>query len=189
MKCPTILICSCIAVITIGCVSVSSPPVRLTGEKTLVENQIIGEYREIEDDAWAVSSAKTGVQRQKGTGSAAGDDVIFNAMKIRELHEDRIRTYKNEGSLGEALNGFTVYRSVDKYEKDADLKKNLMTVIDEENKARRAIFERSVILSGKEKPSEPEIAAIGAQFAAEEKSRAQKNDWIQESNGTWLRKK
>ncbi|MGL4368109.1 MAG: DUF1318 domain-containing protein, partial [Spirochaetota bacterium] len=90
---------------------------------------------------------------------------------------------------GEANTGYAAYRSDAKYEKDSDLKKNLFVIIEEENNARRTIFERSVVLSGKEKPLPEDIAAVAKKFAADEKNRAQKNDWIQESNGTWLRKK
>ena len=180
--------CFFAAVFLAGCV-VSPPPVRMTGEKTLVENQIIGEYREIEEDSWAVSSVKTGVQRQKSSSLAAGDEASFGAMKIRELHEDRIRYYKNEEAAGEANTGYIVYRTAAAYEKDADLKKNLMAVIDEENKARRTLFERSVILAGRDKPSAADVDAVAKKFAAGEKDRAQKNDWVQESNGTWIRKK
>ena len=104
------------AVLLSGCI-ISPPAVRLTGEKTLVENQVIGEYREIEPDSWAVSSVKTGVQRQKGS-SVAGDEVIFEAMKIRELNAERIRSYKSEGSLGETAAGLVAYRPLDRYEKE-----------------------------------------------------------------------
>ena len=170
-----------------GCI-VSPPAVRLTSTPTVVENQVIGEYREIEPDSWAVSSVKTGVQRQKGS-SVAGDEVLFEAMKIRELNAERIRSYKDEGALGETSAGLIAYHSRDKYEKDAELRKNLMTLIDEECRARKSIFIRSAELAGKEKPSEADIAAVSKAFAAEQLDLAKKNDWILESNGTWTRKK
>ena len=170
-----------------GCI-VSPPTVRLTSTPTIVENQVIGEYREIESDSWAVSSAKTGVQRQKGS-SVAGDEVLFGAMKIRELNAERVRSYKDEGALGETSDGLVSYRQRDKYEKDADLKRNIMTLIDEECKARRTIFVRSAQLAGKEKPSDADTAAVAKTFASEQRDLAKKNDWIQESNGTWTRKK
>jgi hypothetical protein len=171
-----------------GCI-ISPPAVRLTGEKTLVENQVIGEYREIESDSWAVSSAKTGVQRQKGSSSVAGDDIIFNAMKIRELNSERIRSYKNEGALGETAAGLVAYRPLDKYEKDSDLKRNILSLIDEECRARTKIFIRSAELAGKVKPSADDTAAVAKAFAADQLNLSKKNDWILESNGTWTRKK
>ena len=188
MKHYIVLVVLAIAATITGCV-VSPPAVRLTGEKTLVENQVIGEYREIESDSWAVSSAKTGVQRQKGSSSVSGDDIIFNAMKIRELNAERIRSYKNEGALGETASGLVAYRSVDKYEKDSDLKRNILSLIDEECRARTKIFTRSAVLAGKAKPSAEDTAAVAKAFAAEQLNLSKKNDWILESNGTWTRKK
>lgn len=188
MKCYTLI--AMIAAITVfsGCI-VSPPKVRLTGEKTLVENQVIGEYREIEPDAWAVSSAKTGVQRQKSSSTVAGDETIFNAMKIRSLNDERIRSYKNEGALGETASGLVAYHTADKYEKEEVLKKNILVLADEENKARESIFRQSAVIAGKTQPVAADIDAVAKRFAAEQRDLAKKNDWIRESNGTWTRKK
>jgi uncharacterized protein YdbL (DUF1318 family) len=171
-----------------GCV-IAPPEIRLTGEKTLVENQIIGEYREIEDDAWAVSSVKTGVQRQEGIQVLSGDEVFTKAMQIRELNESALRRYKDEGSVGEMITGLVSYIKIDKYEKDNDARKTLLGIVDDENKARHTVFERSLAVTGKRKPTEDEISQMGKKFAEDEQSRALKNDWIQGSDGKWQRKK
>ena len=42
-----------------SCITVTPPKVNMTTEKTAIERQIIGEYRELEKDAWAISSART----------------------------------------------------------------------------------------------------------------------------------
>jgi hypothetical protein len=76
-----------------------------------------------------------------------------------------------------------------KYESDAEARKYLFTLIEDENKARRVIFERSLILSGKESPTDEELANFAKRFAQAEQSRSQKNDWIQRSNGQWQKKK
>ena len=171
-----------------GCV-IAPPEIRLTGEKTLVENQIIGEYREIEDDAWAVSSVKTGVQRQQGARLLSGDDKFVEAMKIRELNAPLVRAYKNEGAVGESADGFLSYMKIDKYEKDREFRGALMTLIDDENRARRTVFERSLISAGTENPSQSDISLMGRKFAVDEQTRSLVNDWIQGSNGQWQRKK
>lgn len=171
-----------------GCV-IAPPEIRLTGEKTLVENQIIGEYREIEDDAWTVSSVKTGVQRQQGARSLSGDDKFVEAMKIRELNAPLVRAYKNEGAVGESADGFLSYMKIDKYEKDHESRSALKTLIDDENRARRTVFERSLVSTGTANPSESDIAFMGRKFAVDEQTRSLVNDWIQVSNGKWQRKK
>ncbi len=183
-------ICIMVSMITgiSGCV-IAPPEIRLTGEKTLVENQIIGEYREIEEDAWTVSSVKTGVQRQQGVQVLSGDDQFVRAMKIRELNEPLIRAFKDEGAVGEGNNGYASYVKTDKYEKDRESRKALQNVVDDENRARRTVFERSLVVTGTQKPAESDIALMGKKFAADEQSRALVNDWIQGTNGQWQRKK
>jgi uncharacterized protein YdbL (DUF1318 family) len=177
---------SCVSII--GC-SIAPPAVHLTGEKTLVENQIIGEYRELEPDAWAVSSVKTAAVSGKTGMVQSSDEQMFRALKIRELNEDAIRHYKNEGAIGETANGYAEYKTVARYESDKEIKKILTSVIDDENNARRTIFERSLVLSGKEKPTPADMSLVAHKFADEERSRAQKNDWIQGNDGQWQRKK
>lgn len=171
-----------------NCSSIVAPGVTLTSEKTATENQIIGEYREIEPDAWAVSTVKTAVTRQKST-SVSSDPELMMALKMRELNEEQIRKYKNEEAAGEGSNGYLMYRTSKKYESDKDIKKVILSVIDDENKARRTIFERSIILSGKTAAGDADVSMIAKQFAKEEQSRAQKNDWIQGTDGQWQRKK
>jgi hypothetical protein len=173
--------------VQISC-AIVAPDVKLTGEKTIIENQIIGEYKEIEPDAWAVSTMKTYTAKQK-TSVVSADPVFMGAMKMRELNEDAVRRYKNEGVAGEASSGYILYRPNQKYESDKDLKKVIMNVLDDENKARKTIFERSLVLSGNEKPADAEITTLAKRFAEDERSRAQKNDWIQGNDGQWQRKK
>ena len=42
----------------------------------MIERQITGEYRELEDDAWVVSSARTNVQKEK-SGTAIAVPLKF----------------------------------------------------------------------------------------------------------------
>ena len=129
-----------------SCCLISPPDVHLTGEKTVVERQIVGDYRELEKDAWIISSVRTNIQRSKGT-TTGGDEYILKALKIREFHEDKIRRYKDQGAVGEKNNGFIAYIRHSKYESDKNLKNILLRVAEEENKARKiAIPDEGLIL-------------------------------------------
>jgi hypothetical protein len=173
-----------------SCCLITTPAVMLTGEKSSVESQIVGEYKELEKDAWVISSVKTNVQKGLSAPVAEGsDEELIEAIRIREFHENKIRGYKDEGVIGEKNDGFVQYREAHKYERDSESKKILSVVIEEENKARRTIFTRSLVKSGIEKPGEDEIAAFGRMFAEEQRAAAVKNDWIQEKSGVWVRKK
>jgi hypothetical protein len=182
----TILIFSTV----LACITIEIPTPTITGEKTVIERQIVGDYRELEKDAWIISSVKTNIQRKRGTTSVIGGDrILFMALKIREFHTDKIRDYKNSGAIGERNDGYIVYRKVSRYEKDRELKGILLRVMEEENRARKTIFRRSLMRSGVETPGEKEMVGFGRVFAKEQRVLAQTNDWIQEENGSWVRKK
>lgn len=174
----------------LACSTIEIPTPTITTEKTVIERQIVGNYRELEKDAWILSSVKTNIQRKRGTTSViSGDRILFMALKIREFHMDKIRNYKNSGAIGEGNDGFIVYRQVPQHEKNRDLKDILLRVMEEENRARKTIFRRSLMRSGVEAPGEKEIYNFGRVFAKEQRALAQTNDWIQEENGSWVRKK
>ncbi len=166
------------------------PKLQLTGEKSVVERQLVGKYREIEDNAWAVSTVMTNTQKSSGKQSdAVGDPELFSALKVRELNFERVKSYKREGALGEANNGILVYKENDKYDKDADSKKLLMILLNDENDARRIIFKRSLILSGNSSPTEYDIEEFGKKFAQELIVQAEEDYWLQDKKGNWYRKK
>ncbi|MDY6967330.1 MAG: DUF1318 domain-containing protein [Spirochaetota bacterium] len=172
-----------------SCCLISPPKIHLTGEKTVVERQIVGDYRELEKDSWAVSSVKTNVQRSKGMTITGQDKDLLLAYKIREFHEEKIRKNKDEGAIGEENSGFIAYIQMSKYENNKDLKKLLMKLIQEENKARNTIFKRTLLESGIQEVKEEQISAFGKRFAEEQRAMARKGDWVQDITGKWIRKK
>jgi hypothetical protein len=180
---------SCLADIP-SCLEISPPGIHITGEKTVIERQIVGDYRELERDAWVVSSVKTDVARSRGPAVVmGGDEALLRAVKIREFNEEKIREYKDNGAVGEANTGLAVYIPQQRYESDAALKAALLRVLEDENAARRIIFERSVARAAPGTPSPRDIESFGAAFAEEQAALAGKNDWIQDKTGRWIRKK
>lgn len=172
-----------------GCCVIVPPKPVITGEKTVIENQIVGEYRELEKDAWTVSSVKTTTGRKNASGRMTGDPELFKYMKVREFHNRKIRGYKGEGALGEENTGYIRYMETKKYESSPAEKKLLMTVIEEENRARKGIFSRSIYLSKGSEPDKGELESFAKGFAEEQRGLAAKDEWIQENSGTWVRKK
>ena len=172
-----------------SCISIVSPNVNLTGEKTAIERQIVGDYMELEKDAWTLSSIKTTTGNKNISGRISGDPELFRFIKIREFHYDKIKEYKSEGAIGEAGTGYIKYMETKKYEASPAEKKILLTVIDEENTARSGIFSRSLFLSRGGEPAKSEIDSFGRAFAEEQRGLASKDEWIQENSGNWGRKK
>lgn len=173
-----------------SCIDIVPPKITLTGEKTALENQIIGEYSELEEDAWLLSSVKSNSIKNKNTSlKTVGDPLMFEAYRIREFHSEKIRIYKNEGAIGENRNGYIQYIPVSKYENDSNEKKVLTTLVNEENRVRNIIFKRSLVLEGNQSPTKSQIDNFGKEFARQQYALALKDDKVQNNNGIWVNKK
>lgn len=174
---------------TPSCLSVVPPSLNLTSEKTVVERQIIGDYMELEKDAWVISSVKTSHSSGRTKSDMTGDQELLKAEKTRSFHAERLALYKSEGAAGEGNDGFTAYVQSEKYETDPAQKKILIAVLDEENMARKIIFRRSLYVMNSAEPSADEIRAFGRIFAEEQRVLAARGEWIQENSGKWVKKK
>ncbi len=166
-----------------SCIEVAPPDIHLTGNKTVIERQIVGDYRELEKDAWVVSSVRTNI-----SAGAAGDRELYGALAKRERNAAKLREYKDEGAVGETLEGFVQYIGTPRYQSDAKRKKELADFIDSENGARRVIFRRVLVQSGMKEPGDKDVAAFGRRFAEEQRAFAKDRDWIQDNSGKWIRK-
>jgi uncharacterized protein YdbL (DUF1318 family) len=171
-----------------GC-TISQPKIELTGEKSVIERQVIGDYRELEKDAWIVSSVKTSVQRQAGERyEVPEDEDLYRALKMREYNKDRLRDYKNDGAVGEGIDGYIKYISNDKYDASPSMKKVVSNIIGDENNARKTIFTKTVTASGKN-TEKSEIDAVAGKFARQQRDLALQNDYIEIETDKWVRKK
>lgn len=175
--------------VSLHCCLIAPPPLNLTSEKTAVERQIIGDYMELEKDAWVISSVKTPHSSGRTKADLTGDPELLKAEKVRSFHAERLAAYKSEGAAGEGNDGFTAYIQSEKYEQDPAQKKILLAVLDEENMARRIIFRRSLLAMNNAEPSADELKAFGKIFADEQRVLAARGEWIQENSGKWVKKK
>ena len=87
------------AIFICGC-SVRTPEVQVTGEKTALENQVIGTYEQMQDDSWMVASTRNARNRQQVVLSDE-KDTFLEAKQNRAFNEDDVNEFKNDGALGE----------------------------------------------------------------------------------------
>jgi len=167
-----------------SCLIIAPPAIHMTGPKTVIERQIIGEYRELDENSWMVSSVKTFSQGD----TERIDPQLLAAFAVRNRLADNISAYKREGAVGEANTGFVAYIPSDAYERNAARRTELLNVVRQENDARRIIFRRSLFLSNNAEPTQAEIDAFGRTFAQEQTARASRGEMIQDRNGNWRRK-
>jgi len=158
----------------------------MTGPKTVIERQIIGDYKELDENSWMVSSVKT--FSPEGSPGDKADPQLLAAFADRSRIADSIALYKKEGAVGEANTGYVAYISTDIYEKNASRKATLNDVIRQENAARTTIFRRSLFLSKNSEPTQADIDAFGKVFAEEQAAKARKGEMIQDKSGKWRKK-
>lgn len=171
-----------------GC-TIIPPKISITGEKTVIERQITGDYKELEADAWVISSVKTlSTAKNADEGIVAADEELITAIKVRRFHSDAVALYKKEGAVGENAEGFLTYRATPSYEKNKASRDILASVVRNENAARLTIFKRSLYIKNKTEPTAEEISSFGRAFAADQRANASQGDWIQNTNGNWTRK-
>ena len=101
----------------------------------------------------------------------------------------KIRSYKNEITIGETYNGYLKYMPINKYARNKHEKEILFRIIEEENKARLTVFTRTLFLKLKREPEEDEINSFARDFASEMQAMAQRGDWIQDKYNNWIKKK
>jgi uncharacterized protein YdbL (DUF1318 family) len=158
----------------------------MTGPKTVIERQIIGDYKELNENSWMVSSVKT--FSSEGTSSDKADTQLLAAFADRNKIADNVALYKKEGVLGEANTGYVAYISSNAYENNVSKKAALTDIIKKENTARGTIFKRTLFLSKNAEPTQSEIDAFGKSFAEEQAAKASKGEMVQDKSGAWKKK-
>ena len=143
-----------VLIVSITSCTVNIPDIKITGEKTALENQVLGEYSKIKEDAWMVAS-------ERGDGQikiTADRKEVVEAVRDREFLKDDINELKLKGYLGEIPSG--LIEIVDP-EKISELEKKEQNLIDlllkKENQARTLIMKRIIETDTKFKSSPKEV--------------------------------
>ncbi len=167
---------------TCSCVTVTPPEITLTGPKTSIERQIMGSYREIEKDAWVISSAKG---KGFASGSQDSDVALFRAFSILDESQKDLQEYQRQGVLGENNKGL-LEKVSNKYDQEEKAKRQLEVLASKVNNARKAIFQ---IMATDVKEFRMTLDDIGAVFAEKYFQTAPVGTMLQSKNGQWLQKK
>lgn len=141
-------------ILTISACTVKIPDIKITGEKTALENQVLGEYSKIKEDAWMVTS-------ERGDGQiriTADRKEVVEAVRDREFLKDDISELKIKGYLGELNNGQIDVVDAGEVAKLNKKEKDLIKLLmEKENKARKLIMERIIETDAKFKSSPEEV--------------------------------
>ena len=166
--------------------SIKAPEVRVTGEKTALEQEVLGTYERLEEDTWMVASSRSA---RKGDAGALSDEKsnVLDAIRRQKFNKDDIDEFKRNGWAGEALNGLLQIRENDLSKNDS-LQVQLVTdIVAEENADRSVIMNRVIELkTSLQEASREEVMRI---FSRMYQGNSEKGVWIQAEDGSWSRKK
>lgn len=199
-----------------GCCSFVIPPVTLTGNKTAIEKQIIGEPNELEKDVWMVSSAKT-TNRDTVTSSEEQKEdqkelqkqnqLVYQAFGLLEAFDDKLKNLKSDRVVGENNKGKLqnllqvnsvqlpdeIKKKYDQALKDELIKgkpyRTLIETVEQVNKARDMLIEGYLVAKKRESK---EYSGTRKDIALIQKQKfheaALKGEYLQNDAGNWYQK-
>lgn len=166
--------------------SIHTPEVKFTGEKTALENQILGTYSQVQEDMWMVASVRAANPDSQVTLSEEKRAVLA-AMQNREFNKDDVEEFKRDGAIGENNKGLLELRPLERLQKDQAYRKLVEQIVAEENRDRQIVLKRITAINPAVQSAEP--AEVEKAFAQLQRDGAKPGDWLQAPSGEWLRKK
>ncbi len=169
-------------ILSITSCTVKIPDIKITGEKTALENQVMGEYTKIKEDAWMVAS-------ERGDGqlkiTADRKDVV-EAVRDREFLKDDINELKIKGHFGEITTGFLEIVDNEKITKLEKKERDLIDLLlKKENKARSLIMKRIIETDTKFSSAPNEVYQA---FFVMNLEDSPENSFYKNKKGKWVKK-
>lgn len=166
--------------------SVQAPEVRVTGEKTALEQEVLGTYERLEEDTWMVASSRSARKEDAGEMSEDKSNVL-EAIRRQKFNKDDIDEFKRKQYAGETAGGLLEIRESALPADDSSQVNLVRDIIAEENADRSVIMNRVIELkTSLQEASREEVMSI---FARMYQSNSEKGVWIQAPDGSWSRKK
>jgi len=171
-------------VIFAGC-AIRLPKITATGERTVFENQIVGSYRMIEEEAWMAASLRAEGQSDS-IAISQEKQIVLEAILRQRFNADDVDDFKKLGIAGEKSDGLLSIRDEAFATADSALQALAQKVISEEIEDRKLIMNRLIELHPEIDASEK--SKIGMVYAKLKQETSPSGTWIQEANGGWVKK-
>ena len=159
----------------------------LTSQRTALENQVLGAYKELEDDVILAASvrapgeAKPELSAGKRRAVDARQEQDFNRDDIDELKDHEVLGEASDGSLAVLPGG--VGGGVGA---DAKARKLAAELVAEENKDRAEIWRR--IIDANANLSAADLTQVRKTYAKMQRDGVTKGQWFQDEGGNWRRR-
>lgn len=154
----------------------------LTTQRTALENQVMGAYKELDDDLILVSSVRGG--KQAKTEMSPGHRRALDARENQEFNRDDIDELKDKQIVGETAGGTLAL--VPKAAGDAKDVQLAQTLVAEENRDREEIWKR--IIESNENLSAKDLPEVRKTYAKLQRDTTRPGQWLQDESGNWQKK-
>ena len=165
--------------------SIKPPEVRVTGEVTALEQEVLGTYSQVEEDTWMIASTR-GPQGNETVKTSSEKNQVLEAMRTQKFNKDDVDEFKQKGYVGENNRGFLEIRNRENLENKQETLRFVQTIVNEENQSREVIMSRVIEVNTTLKDKNREdILAVFAKMYQENSSDG---TWIQNPEGNWIKK-
>jgi uncharacterized protein YdbL (DUF1318 family) len=173
-------------IVSLAACTIHTPEMKFTGEKTALENQILGTYNQVREDVWMVASVRAANPDSQITLSDE-KRAVLTAIQNREFNKDDVDEFKRDGAVGENAKGLLEIRPLPRLDNDPSYRKLVEDIVAEENLDRQIIMQRVMDIN-------PTVQATGVTevekvFAKLNRDGAKPGEWVQLPEGGWVKKK
>lgn len=163
----------------------------LPTQRTSLENQILGSYRELDDDLVLVSSVRAldSSGQKKEINVSDLQQQALRAKQNQDFNRDDIDELKQLEILGEKANGEIVILPKDvgrSNDANRDQVRLAEVLVAEENHDRNIVWLR--IIQMNENLNQGDLPQVRETFAKQLYTQSSGNTWFQDAKGTWARK-
>ena len=164
---------------------IKMPEFTLTGEKTAMENQILGSFEQLSDQSLNTTSLRTSGVRQSEAASEH-KQAVLDAVQSQKLNRIEILELKQDKVIGENNEGYLEILPTDRYKNDPQYKKRVDYIVAEENRNREIIYQQVVALNYD--AEEIDSAEVNRIFTTMQIESSPPGTMIQQPDGDWVEK-
>ncbi|MEN9835088.1 MAG: hypothetical protein RL011_1281 [Pseudomonadota bacterium] len=154
----------------------------VTGSRSALENQVMGSYKELDDDLILASSVR-------GPSTSGQRKPAVDARLNQQFNQDDLGELADLGIIGEAASGTVVVlssavsRAANTTPSQLQLAKQLVT---EENRDRAIIWQRIIATNPNLRPSD--LPQVQKTYAKIRRQALAPGQWFQDERGVWQKK-
>ena len=161
----------------------------LTSQRTALENQVMGSYRELEDELVLVSSVRGPVDPSSSDKTLSLSERAARAHLNQDFNRDDLDELKAQQIVGETKDGRLVLlpQSLGKQtEASASQLQLARELLEQENRDRQIIWQH--IIATNENLKANDLPQVQRTYAKMQREAADPGFWVETEQGQWTRK-